>query len=480
MKTALASHPDLVTLAGLFNLGYATTSALWHNGHCIQSSKGARQGDPLGSLLFCLALHPILLDAQQKFGTVHVKAYMDDVTIYGPRKDVAACFDHITAQATKIGLRAHMKKCHWLGDKSSQSHMPTGMTFHDARSDCIHILGAYVGHEDTAKQLLHDDVMTRLTEHMQRVKKVGGHEELLILLKSLIPRVGFAIRTHTPHVTRRVAQAFDEACLQLLEELASATVSPTQQIICLLPQTLGGMGMHNATLIAEHAYAASLAAAMIDISTPHEDYVTAVNAVESQRARVQPIYAALLQTITTDPDTHNLLSDSSCSSSSAWLRECSEVLAPLTPAEVGAALRLRLGLRHAANPSLKCPGCHMTLSVTRQAAHLAGCTHIHGNNSSHAHAELKRAGKQISNFCGVSYDDHEPTDFTLIICPGALELELDRSWASTTSFSRSRTEPHSLALMPFNSHCKSRSHRNTSTWRSRCYTNTNLSSAGKR
>jgi len=50
----------------------------------ILSREGAQQGDPLGSLQFCEAVHPLLCDLQS---TVKI-GFMDDVTLSGSLQSV--------------------------------------------------------------------------------------------------------------------------------------------------------------------------------------------------------------------------------------------------------------------------------------------------------------------------------------------------------------------------------------------------------
>jgi hypothetical protein len=54
---------------------YAKTSHVWWDGHRMMSAWGIQQGDPLGSSLFCLAIHPVLTEIAK-----HVVAEFPDLT----------------------------------------------------------------------------------------------------------------------------------------------------------------------------------------------------------------------------------------------------------------------------------------------------------------------------------------------------------------------------------------------------------------
>ncbi len=56
----------------------------------IQSASGVQQGDPLGSLLFALGLHPLLLNVGHRNPSVFISAYADNCIITGPLAAVQA------------------------------------------------------------------------------------------------------------------------------------------------------------------------------------------------------------------------------------------------------------------------------------------------------------------------------------------------------------------------------------------------------
>jgi hypothetical protein len=52
-------YPDLYPYV---KMCYAKTSHVWWDGHRMMSAWGIQQGDPLGPLLFCLAIHRVLTE----------------------------------------------------------------------------------------------------------------------------------------------------------------------------------------------------------------------------------------------------------------------------------------------------------------------------------------------------------------------------------------------------------------------------------
>ena len=70
----------------------------------IHSESGVQQGDPLGSTLFALSIHPILI----KLGTEHnilITAYADNVVLSGPLSRVLQAQDAFRQSMLAVGLR---------------------------------------------------------------------------------------------------------------------------------------------------------------------------------------------------------------------------------------------------------------------------------------------------------------------------------------------------------------------------------------
>jgi hypothetical protein len=419
MRRALLQHPRLSPLYDLFNLAYSTPSALHYCGTVIDSCRGARQGDPLGGFLFCICLQDALVEAANTFPTVSILAYMDDITLHsatGDSAEVTRCFKFLEGRANAVGMEVRGDKCEWF----AHSPPPAGLPFKhvDAGTKCIRILGGYLGPDCAVRQQLKMVVTDALPKHFQKTVEMGGQEGLCILRKCLLPQLSFLIRTHSPELTLECCRFFDEQLLTCLEAYAQAPIRGKTNAIRMLPTRLGGLGFADVNAIARHAYAASVEGSQVDIKLSVAAFRDATDAVKSQGARTEGLYVDLLRDITTDDaDTYNLLIDASTPGCSAWLQRCSDWDRPLTTAEVGAMLRLRLGAVHGSISDLQCPGCHKSFPGIRFSAHLSGCARIHAANVSAAHASLKRGIKRLARTCGVAYDDAEPTGYDSVTCP---------------------------------------------------------------
>ncbi|KAL0208314.1 hypothetical protein P9112_010901 [Eukaryota sp. TZLM1-RC] len=74
---------DFPELSSFFYHFYGKEPDLIFNSFGLKSSSGVKQGDPLGPLLFCLAIHKTLNIIKQKYPSIKIVAYMDDISLIG-------------------------------------------------------------------------------------------------------------------------------------------------------------------------------------------------------------------------------------------------------------------------------------------------------------------------------------------------------------------------------------------------------------
>src|SRR5664279_5072500 len=89
------------------HLAYHNSSFLKFGPHTILSEEGPQQGDPLGPLLFCLTVQPLLSSLSSKL----VMGFLDDFTLGGSLPSVSQDVDLVMDAGARLGLHLNVAKC---------------------------------------------------------------------------------------------------------------------------------------------------------------------------------------------------------------------------------------------------------------------------------------------------------------------------------------------------------------------------------
>src|ERR1700730_2918404 len=89
------------------NLSYSCPSSLKFGEWTIESQEGVQQGDPLGPMLFCLTIHPLLSSLK----SLLTEDFLNDITLRGNEINLATDVQAIVDGGQELGLQLNISKC---------------------------------------------------------------------------------------------------------------------------------------------------------------------------------------------------------------------------------------------------------------------------------------------------------------------------------------------------------------------------------
>ena len=236
-------------------LGEPGFIGLYDSGTLVQqlrSTRGVRQGMVLGPLLFAVAVHRILSDAQTLFPEVRIHAYLDDIALCGKAARAEAAANHLAVKLGEVGIVINASK------SKVTSTVPllhplriAGVDLEDCSDQIVRVLGAaYAPRSQSTKQWL----MAKMQKQQDFFAALTSGNLPLSARYSLlavcgISRCNFLCRTHTFEELREATMWFDQQVQQLVESI-TGKMNRLGMVIARLPIRLGGLGLRMMTTAA--------------------------------------------------------------------------------------------------------------------------------------------------------------------------------------------------------------------------------------
>ena len=172
------------------HLSYSSPSKLKFGEWCIESNVGVQQGDPLGPMLFCLAIHPLLCSLSS---TLTV-GFLDDITLGGSVAMVSSDVRSIVDGGQALGLHLNFSKCELISSGGSPLDDAVLSSFQRLSVCQSSLLGAPL----TTGGAMDNALSSRLADLRRaasRLKLLASHDALTILRYSLsAPRLMHILR----------------------------------------------------------------------------------------------------------------------------------------------------------------------------------------------------------------------------------------------------------------------------------------------
>ena len=237
---------------------YARPSFLFCGDHTLLSSEGAQQGDPLGPLLFCITIHPLIQGLRSDFSVF----YLNDGTIGGSRDDVLADLQLMEDEAATLGLKLNRSKTELVSSNVVVQNSILSIVSDLKVVPCsqVSLLGTPIG----SLELL-DSTIEAKTQRLQLMgKRLSGlrNQDALCLLRHsfAIPKVLFILRSAPCFLSNKL-EAFDRLLRSLLSIILNINLDHDGSWLHAgtLPVHDGDLGVRRAAQLAPSAFLASAA-----------------------------------------------------------------------------------------------------------------------------------------------------------------------------------------------------------------------------
>ena len=407
-------------LHGFLNLTYRRAARLIFNGHSDQhlfSQQGVRQGEVGGCAIFC-AVQQRCLDAAAQVSGVHPLSFIDDAYLLADSIEHAAASFNLYETALKAngGEVNAVKSDVLFADPNAQLDRAAFPMFASFKQcTVIKCLGASVGiTRALEKEHLEKRYVEAFATTIRRLRLSPSPQLFTVIRTCFLPKLGHALRTHSPEVTRDLCQMFDALIADTLRHWASMPrLTPRQLAIIQLPLVHGGMGFLSTEATAPAAFKASNTASLC-----REFTTVKAKPTIKQSTLMQALNQALYDAHTrNDAELVSILEHGRLKGADHGL---SFTGSAVHPDVYSALLRMTLGGVSVAASSLvgevACPGCNKPLSAEDFWRHTIGCVRVKGGLVTLRHNAVVAFMRNIFAQAGDNPSRSEPRHLRHVQC----------------------------------------------------------------
>ncbi|KAL0214935.1 hypothetical protein P9112_007119 [Eukaryota sp. TZLM1-RC] len=212
---------DFPELSAFFYLFYGKKSDLIFDSFTLESFSGVKQGDPLGLLLFCLAIHNIIKMTQQDFPDLRIVAYMDDISIIGSFEIVI-----------------------------NDSIVP----FTNYSSDAFKFLGCWLGNVPQIQNEL-QVILEKMKIELDSISSldIEKHIKFFMLKISYTGRITHILRSCAPSIALDFCRSFNSLRTEFFADLLDVEPGMLKSHL-FFSANLGGIGFTKSSILCQSAF----------------------------------------------------------------------------------------------------------------------------------------------------------------------------------------------------------------------------------
>lgn len=267
LEAVRAFSPTLVPWA---DFTYGGDSSLLLGEHKVASKRGVQQGDPLGPLLFSLALQRAIEEAKRRAasevdGSIDFQVfYLDDGFIAGTAPAVSGYADILCQELARIGLTVNAGKCEAI-PAAGESSAVQASSFHPCKwvaAGEFELLGAPIGGQTYSTEY----TSGRIDKGKRLLAKLAELEDPQVAYLLARHCASFCRLTYSTRVTPRslhssALKTYDDAVREGFSGAAGLLLPDDSWSRAQLSARHGGIGFRSSAQHADAAFVSSIASA---------------------------------------------------------------------------------------------------------------------------------------------------------------------------------------------------------------------------
>ncbi|XP_065315669.1 uncharacterized protein LOC135924537 [Gordionus sp. m RMFG-2023] len=260
----------------IVDIWYSNSTPLIFNGYVIYSEEGVQQGDPLGPILFCLAIHNMMKDLKSDFDLDLNLWYLDDGTLCGNQHQISKALFHLERECPKIGLELNKTKIE-ICILNPEIPLDSFKDYNIIEIDDIQLLGSPLLNNKISEKTI-DKTFFELQNLEKFINHIPSHQLFYLLKKCLyLPKISHLFHSSSSFTSSEFFTKHNIRLKTLMERILNLPLSDFNWHLAQLPAKLGGIDLIPLELLSLSLFISnrlSLNSAISSFITPNDDLLT--------------------------------------------------------------------------------------------------------------------------------------------------------------------------------------------------------------
>ncbi|KAL0214112.1 hypothetical protein P9112_006296 [Eukaryota sp. TZLM1-RC] len=230
-------------------------SDLIYNSCGLKSSSGVQQGDPLGPILFCLAIHKTLNIIKQKYPSIKIVAYKDDISLIGSFDLLELVAQEIADSYGNIGLHLNASKCLLIGSSAQDLVINDSIVpFTNYSSDSVKFLGCWLGNVPQMQNEL-QAILEKMKIELDSISAldIEKHIKFFMLKICYTGRITHILRSCAPSIALDFCRSFNSLRTEFFADLLDVEPGMLKSHL-FSSANLGGIGFTKSSILCQSAF----------------------------------------------------------------------------------------------------------------------------------------------------------------------------------------------------------------------------------